>query len=178
MKLGRGFLIAVVLLALPVFGAPKVGKTVVSANGLWVLKLTQYDDGRCRFEAFKDDVPSWQLDRCVATVDDLYFPSNDGKRFWVLFPFPQKPAGWKIPWWKAPVAFLYESDGTLVRSRQVGDLVVGRMPRSKVDQSKKSKHLKWMEGAAGVKGRPPRLLDSNEVEFETVEPKTYRLKFE
>ncbi len=171
----RAAVLCLLLLPALLWAAPKEGRVIVSASKLWTLKLTQFDDGRCRFEATRDDASAWTLDKCLASVDDLYFLANDGRQFWVLYPLPEKATGRRKPWWKVTVAVLFDKEGNVLAARQAGELLKTKAARLEVEQLKK--HFKWLEGVAGKKGKPPRLTDSGQVEFETLEPKTIGLPF-
>ena len=46
-------------------------------------------EGKCRIEVTRDTDVAWTLPRCLGTVDDLYFVSNSGERFWVLAALPK-----------------------------------------------------------------------------------------
>lgn len=161
---------------------PRRSKTGVSASGRYSVKLVEEGEGKCRLEVLKESAPHWQLDACIATVHDLYFVSDDGARVWVLETIPEK--GKRRPkrvkrrypvWTYTSVARLYDRDGKVVRSKQLNDFVK-KLGWQNVRQLKK--HVKWLEGVAGVPGNPPRLNAEGLVEFDTVEPKTYRLAFE
>jgi hypothetical protein len=129
----------------------------------------------------------------VGTVDDLYFVSDSGERFWVLASLPKSrtpPAGTapatetkKSAKKKGPafdaygpvvVAWLYDRLGNLVAERRLSEL----LPTSAHHKLRKlDRRFVWLEGVLGVPGREPRANDRNQVEFETVEPKTWRLEF-
>jgi hypothetical protein len=140
---------------------------------------------QCRVEATRDADPAWTLERCVGTVDDLFFISDDGARFWVLHVLPRTPPAAKPkathakppppgePFVNARVATLQDRQGKVLAERTLRDFMSRRFDKLRDLES----HFCWLEGELGVPGRRPRITESNQVEFETVEPKTYRLDF-
>ncbi len=178
-------ILAVLLtLALP-FGVgasePKKSKTTVSARGDYSVRLVELGPKQCRLEVLKESTPAWHLERCVGTVDDLYFVSNDGARVWVVKTIPQKAPvrrgkRTKYPdWTYVEVAALYGRDGSKLKSKQLHDFVKSRDGLNDVRQLES--HFKWLEGVAGVPGKAPRLNDAGQVELETIEPKGFKLEF-
>jgi hypothetical protein len=140
--------------------------------------LVESGPGDCRLEVLKESAPTWRIDRCVGTVDDLYFVSNDGTRVWVVKTLPENGSGKsrKYPAWTyAEVAALYGRDGRRLKSMQLNDFVQSRGGLE--DVRKLAHHFKWLEGALGVPGKGPRLTDAGVVELETVERKTFKLEF-
>ncbi|HZJ53079.1 MAG TPA: hypothetical protein VFD38_02985, partial [Myxococcaceae bacterium] len=126
------------------------------------------------------------------TVDDLYFVSNSGERFWVLSALPKsmppppsaatqakKEASKKKPPFDAygpvAVASLYDRLGNVIAQRPLQDFL-GRSAHRKL--RKLDRRFVWLEGVLGVPGKEPRVNDRNQVEFETVEPRTWRLDFQ
>jgi hypothetical protein len=150
---------------------PKSSKAQVSSNGAFAIRLTELEKDKCQLEVLRNADVVWSLPRCVGTPDDLYFVSDDGERFWVLYTLPQKSTK---DWWNVPVARLYERAGTVVQSRRAVDVIPSK-GRSEVRQL--GKHFKWLEGVLGVPGRGPRVTDKNQVELETVGTHTVRLSF-
>jgi hypothetical protein len=73
------------------------------------------------------------------------------------------------------VAVLYDRLGNVVEQRKLGELLLkgGYGKLRKLDR-----RFVWLEGVLGVPGTEPRVNDRNQVEFETVEPKTWRLGFQ
>jgi hypothetical protein len=152
---------------------------------VWSIQLVQSAPEECRVEATRDADPAWTLERCVGTVDDLFFISNDGERFWVLHvlprtpPWPKERAGNSKPpppgepFVHALVATLFDKQGKVLAERTLRDFLSRRFDKLRDLGS----HFCWLEGELGIPGRRPRATDSNQVEFETVEPKTYRLDF-
>ena len=176
------------LLALPalVLAAPRQSSAHASSNGVWSIQLVESAPERCRVEATRDADPAWSLERCVATVDDLFFISNDGEHFWVLTVLPRTPPpkpkqkGAKPqtppagePYIRAVVATLFDRQGRVLSERTLHDFMEHRFDKLRDLDSRFS----WLEGAVGVPGRRPRITEANQVEFETVEPKQYRLDF-
>jgi hypothetical protein len=175
------------LLVLPLWalGAPKESSAHASSNGVWSIQLVESAPEQCRVEATRDADPAWTLERCVGTVDDLFFISNDGERFWVLHVLPRTPAATKPtgtrakppspgePFVNAPVATLLDRQGRVLAERTLRDFMSRRFEKLRDLES----HFCWLEGELGVPGRRPRITEDNQVEFETVEPKTYRLDF-
>ena len=176
------------LLVLPGWAAaaPHEGTAHASSNGVWSIQLLENGPEQCRVEATRDADPAWSLERCVGTVDDLFFISNDGERVWVLRVLPKPPPprpkqkGSKPaapppgePYVRAVVATLFDKQGKVLSERTLGDFMKRRFDKLRdMDQ-----HFVWLEGVVGVPGRRPRTTEGNQVEFETVEPKTYRLDF-
>ncbi len=166
-------------------GAPRESSAHASSNGVWSIQMVESAPEQCRVEATRDADPAWTLERCVGTVEDLYFISNDGERFWVLRVFPRTPPlpkqkGSKpktpppgTPFVSAPVAALFDKQGNVLGERTLKDFLQRRFDKLRDMDS----HFCWLEGELGVPGRRPRITESNQVEFETVEPKTFRLDF-
>jgi hypothetical protein len=156
-----------------------------SSNAVWSIQLVETGPGGCRVEATRDADPAWSLTRCVGTVDDLYFISNDGERFWVLTVLPRtppqpapkgnkpKPLPAGEPFVHAVVATLYDKRGSVLAERTLGEFMKRRFDKLRDLE----RRFCWLEGEAGVPGRRPRITEVNQVEFETVEPRTHRLDF-
>jgi len=143
-------------------------------------------------EATRDTDPAWTLPRCVGGVDDLYFISDSGQRFWVLFTLPksipappkpvsdsQKKKAKKSPpfdgYGPVKVAVLYDRLGNVLGERTLGELV----PKSAYSKLRRyDRRFGWLEGLNGVPGREPRVTEHNQVEFDTVEPRTRQLDFQ
>ena len=159
-------------------------KTKVSANGLYAVRLSQVGKTSCRLEVLKDDQPSWHLDACVGTVDDLYFVNDDGSKVWVVRTVPEKGTvpsrasrtKLKYPAWTyTEVVALYDQTGRKLESKQLHDFVKSRNGLDDIRELQR--HFKWLEGVAGVPGKSPRLNDAGQVELDTIERKTFKLKF-
>ena len=172
------------LLAAPAGRAEeRISRAGVSRNGRFAVRLVEQAKDRCRVEVLKEgSTPHWQLPRCVGSVDDLFFVSDDGERFWVLKTFPEKPVaahakkGARGPsWTSASVAVLYDRQGNVVREVRLDELIRTRAGLENVRQFKK--RFQWLGGVAGVPGNPPRLNPAGQVEFDTVEPRTQQLAF-
>lgn len=180
------------LLALPalVLAAPRQSSAHASSNGVWSIQLVESAPEQCRVEATRDADPAWSLDRCVGSVDDLFFISNDGERFWVLRVLPRTPPppakpkpkkGAKAPppppagdpYIRAVVATLLDKQGKVLAERTLHDFMERRFDKLRELDS----HFSWLEGVVGVPGRRPRITDANQVEFETVEPRQFQLDF-
>jgi hypothetical protein len=173
------------LLLLPAVAVAGESRAHASSNGVWSIQLLATGPSECRVEATRDADPAWSLARCLGTVDDLFFISNDGERFWVLTVLPRTPPlpvqkGGKPktlppgePFVHAVVATLYDKKGAVVTERTLADFMKRRF-----DKLRDLEHrFCWLEGEAGVPGRRPRITEVNQVEFETVEPSTHRLNF-
>ncbi|MBF5046068.1 hypothetical protein FGE12_26875 [Aggregicoccus sp. 17bor-14] len=177
------------LLALPApaqtaGAAPRASRARVSANGLYTVRLVETAPGQCRLEVGSDAPQgSWSVERCVGSADDLYFVANDGATVWVLRPLAEKPAGTeqqhvkkgKAPAWAAArVAWEVVRPGELRQELRLSGLV----PTKRLSEVRQFRaHFGWLEGTLGIPGKGPRLTDAGEVEFETVDGKTHRLKF-
>jgi hypothetical protein len=177
------------LLALPalVLAAPRQSSAHASSNGVWSIQLVESAPEQCRVEATRDADPAWSLERCVGTVDDLFFISNDGEHFWVLRVLPRtppprpKPKGNKPPpsppagepYLRAVVATLLDRQGHVLTERTLHDFMARRFDKLRELDS----HFSWLEGVVGLPGRRPRITEVNQVEFETVEPRQFRLDF-
>jgi hypothetical protein len=182
----RRALLALVLMltALPAFAEERVGRSRVSANGVYSVRFVEVSPGHCRLEVLKESGPAWTVDACVGTLDDLYFASNDGERVWVLYPLVEKgsvslPGAKKkaprIPAWaNATVAALYDRTGQRLQEKRLPELMSTRQ-LSEVRQM--AHHFKWLEGTLGIPGKGPRLTDAGVVEFEPVGLNTQRLTF-
>ena len=73
------------------------------------------------------------------------------------------------------VAVLYDRLGTVIGERKIGELP----PKGGYAKLRKlDRRFVWLEGVLGVPGKEPRVNDWNQVEFETVEPRTWRLDFQ
>ena len=165
-----------------------------SSNAEYGIVMREEGEGKCRIEVSRDTDVAWTLPRCVGTVDDLYFVSNSGERFWVLAALPkslprppgsapvgeaQKKAATKKPpfdgYSPVVVAVLYDRLGTVIGQRKLAEL----LPKSGHAKLRKmDRRFVWLEGVLGVPGKEPRVNDRNQVEFETVEPRTWRLDFQ
>jgi hypothetical protein len=179
--------VLVPLLVLPLWAhaTPHESTAHASSNGEWSIQLVQTAPEQCRVEATRDADPAWTLEHCVGTVDDLLFISNDGERFWVLSVLPRTPPRPKqkgpkpkplppgAPFISAQVATLFDRKGNVLAERTLGEFLKHRFDKLRDLGS----HFCWLEGELGVPGRRPRTTDANQVEFETVEPKTFRLDF-
>lgn len=185
----------VLLLALPSWAEDaRHSRAAASSNAEYGIVLREEAQGKCRVEATRDTDPAWTLPRCVGGVDDLYFISDSGQRFWVLMTLPksippppgktpvgetQKRAARKSPPHDAfsavTVAVLYDRLGNVLAEKTLGELVPKTSHR-KLRQL--DRRFLWLEGINGVPGREPRVTEHNQVEFDTVEPKTRRLDFQ
>jgi hypothetical protein len=179
-------LLPLLVLPLSALGAPRESTAHASSNGVWSIQLVESAPEQCRVEATRDADPAWTLERCVGTVEDLFFISNDGEHFWVLRVLPKTPTPLKQkkgskpktpppgePFVRAEVATLFDKLGEVVSERTLKDFLSQRFDKLRDLGS----HFCWLEGEVGVPGRRPRATDTNQVEFETVEPRTYRLDF-
>ncbi|WP_224362506.1 hypothetical protein [Hyalangium versicolor] len=174
-------------LALPGFAQERKSKAHVSANGIYSVQLVQEAPGKCRVEMRKESGPAWQFEGCIGTVDDYYFASNDGERFWLLRPLVEKGTKAlvekkgkrkivRVPAWaNATVAELYDRTGQKLQEMRLQNFLKGSRELGEVRQMKA--HFKWLEGTLGIPGKGPRLTDDEKVEFEAVGAKTYRLSF-
>jgi len=179
--------LALLLLAVAGHADPKKGKTRVSANGLFGIRMLELSDKSCRVEVVREQTTAWTLDKCVGVADDLYFVSDDGQRFWVLYPLPERPekdsAEQPRRRGKKPrpavldvvVAAEYDRQGNPLQMKRLSDF----MPEKSVEELRElGRHFKWLAGVLSVPGKPPRLIDSGDLEFETVVVgQTYTLKF-
>ena len=165
-----------------------------SSNAEYGIVMRVEGEGKCRIEATRDTDVAWTLPRCLGTVDDLYFISNSGERFWVLAALPKSlppPSGPAVtsesqkklakkkppfdPYGPVEVAVLYDRLGNVIAQRKLKEW----LPRSANSKVRKlDRRFVWLEGVLGVPGKEPRVNDRNQVEFETVEPKTVRLDFQ
>jgi len=164
-----------------------------SSNAEYGIVMRVEGEGKCRIEATRDTDVAWTLPRCVGTVDDLYFISNSGERFWVLSVLPkslppptgpvtyetQKKMGKKKapfdPFGPVEVAVLYDRLGNVIAQKKLMEF----LPKSANRKVRKlDRRFVWLEGVLGVSGKEPRVNDRNQVEFETVEPRTKRLDFQ
>jgi hypothetical protein len=182
----RTLLTLALLLALPGAAQERKSKSHVSANGQFIVRVVEEGPGKCRVEMLAESKASWQFSKCIGTVDDIYFASNDGERFWLLRPLAEKGSkpgvekrGKKkvrVPAWaNTVVAELYDRHGQKLQERRLQDFLLGSKELGEVRQMKG--HFKWLEGTLGIPGKGPRLTDDAKVEFEAVGRKTYRLSF-
>ena len=191
----RNALPLVLLLATPAAAdEPRKSKASASSNAEYGIVLREEGQGKCRVEATRDTDPAWTLPLCVGGVDDRYFISDSGQRFWVLITLPksvppppgkapvgetQKKAARKSPpfdgFGPVTVAVLYDRLGNVLAERTLGELV----PKSAYRKLRLyDRRFGWLEGLNGVPGREPRVTEHNQVEFDTVEPKTRKLEFQ
>ena len=178
-------LAAALLLALPsraqsVPAGQRASRPRVSANGLYTVRLVEPAPGRCRLEVTAETgLGGWSTERCVGSVDDLFFVANDGARVWVLRPLVEKGKrrvkGKKWPAWaNAKVAWQVGRNGQVRESRWLA----GLLPAKRLNEVRQFRaHFGWLEGTLGIPGKGPRLTDAGTVEFETVEGRTHRLTF-
>ena len=156
----------------------KLTKKQVSANGLYTVYLREHPDKSCRVIVTKDGNPHWQLEQCVGSTSDLYFVSNDGESFWVLHTLAEKKKlkkKKKGSWTGSVVAVLYDREGRKRSTRTAGSLV----PKIGYPEIRElAGHVMWLEGVSGIPGKPPRVNDKNQLEFETVGPGYIKLAFE
>ena len=164
---------------------PKSSRPQVSSNGRFSVRAIETGPDQCRLQVSQESELLWELPRCLGTADDLYFVSNDGERVWVLktlpeLPDPPKPTKKKkkiLPLdllGKVQVAFLVDRAGQVVQSRNIASFL--SVPLRRKTQVL-ARHFKWLEGVTGIPGQTPRSNARNQVEFEVVGPKTYRLDF-
>ena len=163
-----------------------------SSNAEYGIVMRVEGEGKCRIEVTRDTDVAWTLPRCLGTVDDLYFVSNSGERFWILSVVPKSlpppnsaPVESKKnsskkkppfdPYGPVAVARLYDRLGNEIAQRRVQEFL-GRTAQHKL--RKLDRRFIWLEGVLGVPGKEPRVNDRNQVEFETVEPRTKRLDFQ
>lgn len=173
--------LAVLCMASPSLASgARSSKARVSPNGRYSIQLTKNADGSCRLEVVKERETAWSLNDCVGGPDDLYFVSDDGERFWVVYTLPEKtvrrPKRAKgAAWTYAKVAAKYDREGHVLKLKRLRDFIRTRSGLGDVRQLEK--HFKWLEGEVGVPGRPPRLNDAGQVELNTLEHKQYKLQF-
>lgn len=173
---------------------PAQSRGRASSNAEYGIVMREEGEGKCRIEVSRDTDVAWTLPRCLGTVDDLYFVSNSGERFWVLAALPkslppppgsapvgeaQKKAAMRKPpfdvYGPVVVAVLYDRLGNVVEQRKLTEL----LPKGGYRKLRKlDRRFVWLEGVLGVPGKEPRVNDRNQVEFETVEPRTWRLGFQ
>lgn len=189
----RNALPLVLLLGTPVAADDaRRSRGTASSNAEYGIVLREEGQGKCRVEVTRDTDPAWTLPRCVGGVDDLYFISDSGQRFWVLITLPksipagktavgetQKKAARKAPphdaFGAVTVAVLYDRLGNVLAERKLGELV----PKTAYGKLRLyDRRFGWLEGINGVPGREPRVTEQNQVEFDTLEPKTRRLDFQ
>ena len=153
----------------------KLTKKQVSANGVYTIYLRESPDKTCKVIVTKEGNPYWQLQSCLATTNDLFFVSNDGQSFWVLHTLAEKKKGKKkAPWAGSVVAVLYDRAGNRKQTKTAGQLV----PKLGYPEVRElGGHVKWLEGVLGTPGKPPRVNDKNQLEFETVGPGYIKLPF-
>ncbi|MFP2912788.1 hypothetical protein ACLESD_48835 [Pyxidicoccus sp. 3LFB2] len=177
--------LALLFLALPALAEERKGRARVSANGLFSVHLVEVAPGNCRLEVTKESGPAWSVPKCLGTLDDFYFVSNDGEKVWVLWTLVEKgkpvpvPRGKKKPkgppaWAHVVVAAQYDRQGNRLQEKRLTELLNTRQ-LSEVRQM--THHFKWLEGTLGIPGKGPRLTDAGVVEFEPVGGATQQLKF-
>ncbi len=181
------------LLAFGAHAEPRRSGSHASTNAEYGIVMLEETPGRCRLEVTRDTDPLWTLSRCLGSVDDLYFISDSGQRFWVLSALPRtvpppsktaKPARSRSVHDKPPahdayggvvVAVLYDRLGNVLSERRLGEFL---SPVSYHKLRVLDRRFVWLEGVAGVPGREPHVTEKNQVEFDTVEPRTHRLGFQ
>jgi hypothetical protein len=178
-----------VLLAAPVAAQETSSRSRSSANAQYNIRFIKSGEDQCRVDVLHNTDVAWSLPKCLATVDDLFFISNDGERFWVLKVTPRKPEVSEAPprkskrgkqpapaWSRTVVAELYDREGKLLRTRTIGELVSSARGREEIRQLQH--HFLWLEGVSGIPGRAPRVTPDDLVELETAGGKTLRLSFQ
>ena len=175
------------LLLLPALAAaqPRESRAHASSNGVWSIQLIESAPGECRVDTTRDADPAWSVGRCLGSVDDLFFISNDGERFWVLTVLPRTPPRPKQkgekpkalppgePFVQAVVATLFDRQGNVLAEKTLRDFMKSRFDKLR----DLDRRFCWLEGVVGVPGRRPRITDANQVEFETVDQRSHRLDF-
>jgi hypothetical protein len=188
LALGLGALPAMGQEGSPLAPAPDAGTsgtsaqrsiTSVSSNQAYAIRFEKSEDGKCKAVGLRETQQVWQVDACVANLDDLLFISNKGDRFWVLKGLPEKGPEPKKPvknpgWHHQVVAREFDKTGALVRQRRLSELMT---PYERTKIHTLARHFKWMEGVVGMKGKSPRVNIENEVEFEVAGGKTVTLVF-
>jgi hypothetical protein len=191
-QLGCVSLVALALAGTGVAADPKVSHTELSANGKFGIRLRQLGKGECQVEILRGNTPDFVLNKCVGTVDDLYFISNDGSRFWTLYVLPRKSRfeqtdpikendqptdTWQNSdtWQDSVVAVLFNRHGQVIQSKRLADIVVSKKDRARIRQF--HSHFQWLEGVSGIRGKPPRVNSQNKVALEIIGGKTYTLSF-
>jgi hypothetical protein len=72
------------------------------------------------------------------------------------------------------VATEFDEKGNPLQQKRLGEF----LPERAADNVRElGKHFKWMAGLLSVPGKPPRLNEAGEIEFETVGGDTHKLKF-
>ena len=178
----RSVVLGMVLLALPGLAAERSSRERVSANGAFSVRFVERAPGQCSLEILKESGVVWKVDRCLGSVDDLYFVANNGERVWVLYPLAEKGTrklegkqNKKVPVWaNTRVAAAYDRHGSRVDERDLLDLVP---VQALAEVRQMAQHLKWLEGVLGVPGKGPRLTDAGRIDFETVDGKSHQLSF-
>ncbi|MFN0064213.1 MAG: hypothetical protein ACKVPX_17030 [Myxococcaceae bacterium] len=159
---------------------PASSRPHVSSNGRYSVRAISPDPKTCQLEITQETEVVWESPRCFGTLDDLYFISNDGVRVWVLRALPNM-AKVKNPRLLGSVAgraigaILVGKPGNVVASRTVNSFMKTVRARGKIEGL--STHFRWLQGAVGKGGKPPRSNDNNQVEFETLDGRTHRLRF-
>lgn len=173
---------------------PEQSRGHASSNAEYGIVMRIEAPGKCRVEVTRDTDVAWTLPRCVGTVDDLYFVSNSGERFWVLAALPKSlpPPPGSVPVGEAAkkaakkkkafdgygpvvVAVLYDRLGAVLAQKRLAELLPASAHRK---LRVLDRRFVWLEGVLSVPGKEPRSNDRNQVEFETVEPRTWRLDFQ
>ncbi len=187
-------LLPAVLAAPASAGEPEQSRARASSNAEYGIVMRIEAPGKCRIEVTRDTDVAWTLPRCVGTVDDLYFVSDSGERFWVLATLPRSipPPKGAVPVGEAQkraakkkkpfdsygpvvVAVLRDRLGNVLAEKRLSEL----LPTSRNGKLRVlDRRFVWLEGVLGVPGKEPRVNDRNQVEFETVEPRTWRLDFQ
>jgi len=176
-RLRRLGAVAMLATSLTWAAGPRTSRSQTSATGVYSIHLVELSKDSCRLEIMEETKLATRIDRCLGTVDDLYFIANNGQRFWVVRSTPEKPKDARpnaTAWTSVVVASLYDRTGKLLRSVRLSQLVPSKS-RSKVRQL--DRHFLWLQGVAGVPGTMPRVNNQNEVELEPVNTKTVHLKF-
>lgn len=139
--------------------------------------MVQTAKDQCRLEIVRDQVVDAHVDKCLGDVDDLYFVSNDGARVWLLRTVPELPHGRHASLKTTIVAQLFSREGSLLKSKRLGELIHRRGQLEEV--RKLGKHFKWLGGVASVPGNTPHVTNDGQVELEVVgsDGKAQRLRF-
>ena len=165
-----------------------------SSNAEYGIVMRVEGERKCRVEVTRDTDVAWTLPRCLGSVDDLYFVSNSGERFWVLAALPKSvPRPPRLGSCGRGPEEGGDEETALRRLRSGGGGGALRPsghrhrgaedrrapPEGRLREAEEAgPALRLARGSARRAGQGAPVNNRNQVEFETVEPRTWRLDFQ
>ena len=124
---------------------------------------------QCTLRCTRGQNEIWTKEGCLATATDFAFVSDDCEHVVVLYEYPVQAEEWL----KSVVAENF-ARGERARAYQAYEFT---RDASKIDARRK--HMRWLAGALGERGRAPRLrANGGGVDFETIDGVKHTLDFD